>query len=286
MKRLYCILSALTLLGVGGCSVDGLAPAEMTSLSKVASLKNEKSLDASITFDVGKLEVLADSNLYSLDLDYDKANYSPSVEYESPETAGEGRLSLKLKGNKSVRMRSGPESNRMRLGLSDAIPLNLRIRTGVGDARLSLSKLQLSKLELEAGVGGARITSYDPNSIVCDSVRLRNGVGGFEAVGLGNLNFRDLDFEGGVGGASLDFTGEWRQDAEVKIQVGVGGVTVRMPRDVGVEVDAEKHFLSGFHLSGFVKRDSRYYSENYDKAKIRISMRVATGIGGFRFSWI
>jgi predicted membrane protein len=107
-----------------------------------------------------------------------------------------------------------------------------------------------------------------------------------DAVGLGNLNFRELDFEGGVGGASLDFTGDWKQDAQIKIQVGVGGVNLRVPRDLGVKVDAEKHFLSGLHLERFVKRDSQYYSENYDKAKFRVSIRVATGIGGFKITWI
>ena len=107
-----------------------------------------------------------------------------------------------------------------------------------------------------------------------------------EAVGLGNLNFRELEFEGGVGGADLDFTGQWKQDAQVRIQVGVGGVSVRMPRDLGVEVDAEKNFLSGIHLDGFVKRNYHYYSENYDTAKVRVFMRVTTGVGGFRINWV
>jgi hypothetical protein len=144
----------------------------------------------------------------------------------------------------------------------------------------------VERLDLECGVGGSKVTAYEPNPVVCEVVRIKNGVGGMDAIGLGNLNFRDLEFEGGVGGATLDFSGAWKQNAEIRIQVGVGGVNMKLPRDLGVKVEAEKHFLSGLHLDGFSKRDSYYYSENYDKAKIRLSVRVATGVGGFRITWI
>jgi len=160
------------------------------------------------------------------------------------------------------------------------------VNTGVGDARLSLSGLQISRLDFESGVGGSRLSSYEPNVVPCDFIRIKNGVGSMDAVGLGNLNFRELEFEGGVGGADLDFTGAWKRDADVRIQVGVGAVTLRMPRELGVRVEAEKHFLSGLHLDGFNKRDAYYYSESYDRAKIRVSVRVATGVGGFRINWL
>jgi len=61
---------------------------------------------------------------------------------------------------------------------------------------------------------------------------------------------------------------------------------VKMPRAIGVEVNAEKHFLSGLHLDGFSKRNGRYYSENHDKAKFRVTIKVSTGIGGFRINWV
>jgi hypothetical protein len=53
-----------------------------------------------------------------------------------------------------------------------------------------------------------------------------------------------------------------------------------------VKVEAEKHFLSGVHLEGFSHRDSYYYSENYDKAAIKVSVRVEAGVGGLRISWL
>jgi hypothetical protein len=63
-------------------------------------------------------------------------------------------------------------------------------------------------------------------------------------------------------------------------------VNVKIPREIGVKVEAEKHFLSGVQLDGFNQRDSIYYSANYDTAAIRVSVRVETGIGGLKITWI
>jgi hypothetical protein len=287
MKILLWFSAALAVLALCGCEIQEVTPAEMTSTTQSRPREGEERLSADVRFEIGTLELAADkaSNLYSLDLEYDKAHYQPDVQYTTA-AGGEGRLTVKLEGLHKFGVRNERRTNRLRLNLTDALPVEMNLRTGVGDARLSLSSLRLKRLEINSGVGSTRISAYEPNPETCERVRLRCGVGGLDATGLGNLNFRELDFEGGVGGANLDLTGEWRQDATMRIEVGIGGVTLRMPRDVGVRVDTEKHLLSGFHLDGFVKRDSEYYSENYDNAKIRVSIRVQTGIGGFKLSWI
>jgi hypothetical protein len=247
----------------------------------------EKSLSADIRFDIGSLEIAGEkeATLYSVDLEYDKTSYQPEMHYQPPVGGGEGTFSFRLESNHKVGLRN-EHHNRLRLNLSKSIPLKLNINTGVGDARLSLSGMEIARLDLESGVGGSKLTSYEPNPVPCELIRIKNGVGSMDAVGLGNLDFHELEFEGGVGGANLDFTGTWKRDADIRVQVGVGGVTLRMPREIGVRVEAEKHFLSGLHLEGFNQRESYYYSENYDRAKVRVSVRVATGVGGFRISWI
>ena len=287
MRKAIRITGLLLALTLSGCDFEHQAEPEMVSTTQSRPIGDEASLDADISFGIGNLEISSDSPsvLYSLDLEYDKANFEPQVHYDAV-SGNRGRLSVKLESARHVGFRTKTQTNRLRLSFNDKVPLELSVNAGVGQARLSLSRLKLKRLDMESGVGGAKISSYDPNPVECDRVRIRNGVGGMEAVGLGNLNFRELEFEGGVGGADLDFTGQWKQDAQVRIQVGVGGVSVRMPRDLGVEVDAEKSFLSGIHLDGFVKRNSHYYSENYDTAKVRVFMRVTTGVGGFRINWV
>jgi hypothetical protein len=285
MKHLFCTAAVLSGFLVAGCGLESRVPAEMTSMDQSRPLANEKSLNAEIRFDIGSVDISADHkpNAYSMDLEYDKTSFQPELRYDSGEDA---RLFFRLTSSHQAGIHTERQPNRLRVNLGETIPVKLTLNTGVGDARLNLSGLRVASLQIEAGVGASKISAYEPNPIQCDNVRIKNGVGSMDAIGLGNLNFRDLEFVGGVGGANLDFTGEWKQGAEIRIQVGVGGVTMKLPRELGVRVEAEKHFLSGLQLDGFTKRDASYYSQNYDKAKLRVSVRVATGIGGFRIVWV
>jgi hypothetical protein len=284
VKKLSWALCSLLILS--GCGFEDRVPIEMASMNQSQALGSEKSLDSTIRFDIGSLEITGDqkqSSLYSLDLDYDKASFIPNVDYSA---GNEGRFTFDLRSMHRRGVRRERQNNKLRLSFSDSVPLSLKVNAGVGDARLSLSGMKLSRFEFESGVGGAKISAYEPNSIPCEYIRLKNGVGGFDATGLGNLNFREFEFDGGVGGANLDFSGEWKRNADIRIQVGVGGVNLHLPRDIGVRVEAEKHFLSGLHLEEFDQRDSYYYSKNYNTAQIKVSVRIDTGIGGLKITWL
>lgn len=273
----------------GACSFSDRMPLEIVTTSESRPLGQEKTLDSTVRLDIGSLEITSEKlpeSLYSCYLEYDKANFVPDVRYTTSLGGTEGRIFFSLESSRRKGIHTKRLNNRLRLALTDSIPLRMQINSGVGDARLSLSGLKISSLDFESGVGEAKMSAYEPNTVSCEHIRLKSGVGRMEATGLGNLNFRELEFDGGVGGATLDFTGEWKQNAEVRIQVGVGGVNLRIPRDIGVKVESAKNFLSGMHLEGFNKQDSYYYSDNYDKAAMRVSVYVATGIGGFRITWI
>ncbi len=289
MRKSLWVTGIAAVLLLTGCNLRDRIPVEMDKIVQDRPVGNESSLEADVRIDVGALEISAEnpSKLYSLDLEYDKASYHPDISYDLG-SGNKGQLSCRLESAHSAGIHSERYTNRLRLDLTDSLPVSLVVNTGVGDARLALSHMRLSDLNLESGVGGARISAYDPNPFVCNEIRFRSGVGSLDAVGLGNLNFKHLEFEGGVGGATLDFSGEWKQNADIRIRVGVGGVSVRMPRDVGVRVAAEKHFLSGLQLDGFHREGGggEYYSDNYSKSKVQVTITVTTGIGGFRISWI
>jgi hypothetical protein len=287
MKRLAWVLCFLPVFA--GCDFEDRAPIDMATVSQSQTLDKEKSLDATVRLDIGSLEISSEKHagiLYSYDLLYDKAGFAPDLQYNPVLGGTDGRLFFSLRNIRRTGIHPQRSNSKLRVAFGNSIPLSLKINAGVGDARLSLSSLKISRLDFESGVGEAKISSYELNPISCEYIKLKNGIGRFEAVGLGYLNFRNFEFDGGVGGASLDFSGEWKQNADIRIQVGVGEVNVRMPREIGVKVDSPKNFLSGVHLDGFSKQDSYYYSENYDRASIRVSIRVTTGIGGLSINWI
>jgi hypothetical protein len=51
-------------------------------------------------------------------------------------------------------------------------------------------------------------------------------------------------------------------------------------------VDAAKNFLSGVQLEGFTLRDGAWYSDNYDRAAVKVDVKAATGVGGLKVGWI
>ena len=276
-------------LAFAGCVLGERVPIEMVSTSQIQPINKEKALDSAIRLDVGSLEITSgkqSGSLYSYDLLYDKTSFTHDLQYNPAFGGTEGRLNLSLRNTRKTGIHPKRNDNKLHIAFNNSIPLSLNVSAGVGAARLSLSGLQISRIEVESGVGEASITAFEPNAIQCDSVRLKSGVGRFEAVGLGNLHFRDLEFEGGVGSATLDFTGEWKQDADIRMHVGVGEVSVRIPREIGVKVESAKNFLSGLFLEGFTRQDSYHYSNNYDRASTRVTIHVTTGIGGFRITWV
>ncbi|MBP1608546.1 MAG: hypothetical protein H6Q04_781 [Acidobacteria bacterium] len=289
MKSISCAFFVLLALTGAGCQIETLQAPEMAVISQLQPLNKEKTLNADINVNIGSVEVSGSedpASLYSLDLDYDKANSQPDINYSSAAGGEEGRLSFALRDSAKTGARTARQDTKLRINFSNLIPLDMKLITGVGESRLNLSGGRLARLDFTSGVGSTKISSYDPNQVACEHLHIKNGVGELDAVGLGNLNFSSLEYQGGVGAANLDFTGEWKQDADIKIEVGVGAVRLKMPRNIGVRVEAPKSFLSGLHLDGFDKVDNLYYSDNYDAAKIRIFIRIATGIGECRISWV
>ena len=115
---------------------------------------------------------------------------------------------------------------------------------------------------------------------------MTSGVGAMELIGIGNLSFREFEFQGGVGGSKLDFSGDWSELGDVEIEVGVGGVEILVPRNIGVEVRVSKGFFSEFSMPGFDKQGDTYYSDNIEQVEKVVKFRISAGIGGVQIKWI
>lgn len=248
-----------------------------------ADRQQEETLEATVELSVGSLEIsaAAPGQVYSLELHYMESASEPDVKYSTRN--GDGHLEVRLPGG-GRGMRGGSRT-RLSLQLGPDLPLRLKASMGVGEGRIDLSKLSLESLAIESGVGETRISMLEPNPITCERLEVVSGVGEIELIGLGNIRFRRLVFKGGIGASKLDFSGEWTQDAEVEVDVGIGGIEVRLPRNVGAEVDVTRHFLSNADMRGFTRKGDRYISENHDRVEHIIRFRVRAGIGGIEFRW-
>lgn len=246
---------------------------------------DETLLDASVDLSVGELTIQAGTSaeLYQMDVRYNEDAFEPELDLSRE--GGVARLRFELKGGQGKLTRKIGQ-NRLDLRLNPDTPLRLSARTGVTGTEIDLSGMTVEALDLEADVGETSISMLSPNRASCGDVKIKNGVGSLKFTGLGNLNFERFSFENGVGAAILDFSGSWESEGRVHIQVGVGGVEVLLPRDLGAELRVSKSFLSGVNVSGFHKQGDIYLSDNLDQVEKKISIDVEAGIGGIEISWI
>jgi hypothetical protein len=285
MKKLAVVFGLLFLLGLvcSGCKFIDNRPERFANLTRSKSIEKEKSLSVKLNYGVGEMIIMPadEKTLYKVDLEYDASRVTPSVDYDS--LGDRGTLDINVKG--SATPMGKLKGHRLDLQLTTAIPIELDLKTGVSESRIDLSKFQIKRLSLESGVGQTSVSFDKVNPVVCESMEIKAGVGEFRVVGLGNANFTDLSIKSGVGETRLDFTGDWRRDAEVEIKMGIGELVAILPRDLGVEVSGGESFLSSLHLESFHRSGDLYRSDNYDTAKHRMRLHIKTGIGSLKVRW-
>jgi hypothetical protein len=90
---------------------------------------------------------------------------------------------------------------RWNIGLTPTIPLRLSVNTGVGEAQLDLSQLNLTNLTLKGGVGRVQLSL--PNQENPYQVSITGGIGDLQ-LSIPTLTDVDLTIGGGVGRVDVD----------------------------------------------------------------------------------
>lgn len=249
------------------------------TITSMRQFKNEDLLHVSVEYGAGRLYVApGDANaLYKATLRYDATTFKPLTSY------ADGRLRIGIEGG-SVKGRN-MKSGRLDLGLSARVPMDLDLKFGAVQAEIELGGLRINRAHIATGASETRITVNRSNPQDCSAFKLEVGAAQFEASGLGNLNCESFDVDGGVGDVTLDFNGAWRVDSSVQIDMGLGSLTLRVPRGLGVQVHKEG-FLASFDSEGLTKRGNSYYSENWERAGNRLSFNIDAAFGAIRIVWV
>ncbi|HYL64426.1 MAG TPA: toast rack family protein [Candidatus Methylomirabilis sp.] len=101
--------------------------------------------------------------------------------------------------------------------------------------------------------------------------------------GRGNLRFRDIDvthfsLDIGAGQVDVDLTGDRKSDLNASIEGGVGEADIRLPKNIGVIVNASGGIgtidAPGLHHDG-----DEYTNDAYGKSPVTIHLRVEGGVG-------
>jgi hypothetical protein len=248
-----------------------------TSYSRQAA--GERELRVDIEYGAGKLNIAPGpaGTLYRANLRYDAEVFTPKVSF-----AGD-RLRFGMESG-NVRGRNLKEGQ-LDLRLSPDVPLNMDLAFGATDATLELGGLLVRSLDIKTGASRTVVSVSSPNEMDCQLFEVEVGAASFEARNLGNLNTRRFRLTGGVGEVSLDFTGSWQQDMVAEVEMGLGSLTLRLPRGLGVSV-VKDGLLASFDSQGLTKRGNTYYSENFEDATNKLALDLDAALGSIRVEWV
>jgi hypothetical protein len=168
--------------------------------------------------------------------------------------------------------------------LVDDVPLSIDAELGAGKSDFDFTGMNINDLSISTGASSSKVRFDKMNENEIEDFKIETGVSKFSAENLNNANFRHLSFDGGVGSYYLDFGGSLNRTVDVDVNVGLGALTLMIPRNIGVRVKYEESWLSNFSIDDeFVRRKKGVYeSENYSDADGRMNISVESGLGSIK----
>lgn len=274
-------LAAIAALGAASLMAASLPAQQLRTLAARRSLSPASGADTlhvNLAYAVGKLTFGAanDALLYDLRMSYDADERRVKYGYDSAThtlTVGDDSgfanvFSLRRGHDRPDRNRLHPS---LALGVAAGVPLDLSLDFSAADAVLDMSRLELSRLSVEAAASDSRLTFGTPNEGHISSLELHATAAGFDVGKLGNAHADTVRARATLGHIELDLSGDWTGRAALDLRAVMGVITVRVPRDVGVRVEASTT-LGKVEMPGFTARDGAYYSENWANASRTVTI--------------
>ena len=174
---------------------------------------------------------------------------------------------------------TGTRLPRLDLAIARTHPFMLEINAGASESAFDLGGLPLARLVIKTGAGRFEVDFSQTNPVAMSLMDLGTGAGAFGAKHLANANFSTLRLGGGVSAVTLDFAGELRRDASVRIDAGLGSVDIIVPPVTAAEVRT-RAFAASKRATGFTEKGDAFYTAPALEGKrplLTIDVSVAFG---------
>ena len=159
-------------------------------------------------------------------------------------------------------------------------PMAVSVKLGAAEAKMDLGGLRLERLIYETGASDTHIRFSEPNPGVAEYCSFKVAAASFRVDDLGNSGCERITLSGGVGELELDFSGEWSHDATADINVGLGGIEIRVPDELGVRIE-KSTFLMSFDAPGFEETEGGVWiSSNWEEARHHLTITISGALGG------
>ncbi len=260
-------------------SVPTLSVGPVQETSHTLGIEDASSADIQLSIGAGELTVSPNADgLLNATFRYNVQEWQPKVERNNVGSLASVLIQQGSDKNTWGIAGSGAR-NEWDIRLGNSLPMRLTIGVGAGSSKLDLSGVRLSRLRLDGGAGDMTLRFDTPNPEALSEIQINSGAGKVDLQGMGNANFEQFSFKGGAGQVSLDFNGAWTRSATVDVISGVGQVTVRVPREIGVRVKTSGSPVGKLVVEGLKSVGDGYVNDVYDSAEIKLDISLTTGVG-------
>lgn len=245
--------------------------------NRVIPLGEVDSLKVSIKFGAGKLVLISgEKDVFEGNFQYDKSILKPNIQYETLGETGILTLSQSIKKDLDLPF---PYKNRWNLKLPSGIPLQLYINTATYSGDINLTNLQIENFYLTTGASQTNIVFNQPNLIDLKNVNIKTGASTIKMLGLANANFDEMNFTGGAGSYTFDFSGSLTKKSKVSINVGAAKIILKIPSSMGTKIIFRNFPASKLDVRGFVKiNDQTYVNTEYGKRDAELDIEIRGGL--------
>ncbi|MGB8657990.1 MAG: toast rack family protein [Candidatus Zixiibacteriota bacterium] len=261
-------------------------PTEMAK--RKLEFRGEKHLTVKMDIGAGTIDLERGrtGDLLDAEVEYDPEDTRVNVDYDR--IGDEGRVYLKSEAKrKGIHLDN--EDNYWRLGFGDSITISFEIDVGACDADFDFTGLKVDQLDMDLGASSVDVEFRKPNRERISEMKIDAGATKLKVSGLGNANFGNLAFDGGVGDFTLDFSGDFAHRAHADVEVGMGSLTILVPEDLGVRIRGESSFLSSISVDEHdfdEVEDDVYENHNFGRADGELTLDVEVGLGSVKVEYI
>ena len=226
---------------------------------------------------------MEDDHKPNVDIDYRIKNDVGYLDI-SRESDGGNSVSLHFNDDDEGKNDGDFVSGKWYMRFTDDVPLSIDAELGAGRGDFDMTGLDIKDFTMSAGASSTTLLFGEPNKSEIEDFEIKSGVSKFVGEKLCNANFQRMTFEGGVGSYYLNFDGELHREVDVKIKIGLGVVTIVIPREAGAKVHYQENWFSNFSIDKDFEEERKgvYVTDNYSSAEGKMNIYIESGLGSVK----
>jgi len=281
MFRLFFVLMAMALASLA-CSVNvdlpdipklKTGPTETFTLAEpLPDVKG--ATNVTLNMGAGKLNVTpGGTGLISGTVQYNIAEWKPEL------TRSDSALRLtqgKVKDSLGFPNSDTKLVNDWDIQLGPAL-LDLKIDAGAYKGVLELGGLKLQNLEINDGASDTEVNFSEPNPEPMSKFSYNTGASNVTLTGLANANFAEMEFSGGAGSYSFDFSGELQREALVNFTSAASDMEIIIPEGTNATVEVTGGLLNVSTKGKWQQQDDMYTATGGSGPLLKITVSLGAG---------